>query len=242
MALASLAFVALPTFAAHPNTLQNPAAKHPSVFAQEHPRAVNQKLVPAATAATSCVGSTTANMVISATEGVQNDSDSGMVGYWALDKFVRIIKVYNTGPDQWCVTETFNGSFAAAAGQVSPGNTCSPSCLLTGDEVGHFTGNVLIFITGQLDVSNPTVWPVRGNVNGGGYVDYQCDMSGNCPGYQDWTKQYFNTKDINFTFAENIWRFAYSGHDAPTTPDAGTPDGTWVNAYNGNSGDIVDRD
>src|SRR5260221_8520082 len=243
VALASLAVGALPTFAAYPSTVQRSLAKHPSVFAQEHPRGKASKTGASIAAInTACAGTSAGNLVISATEKVKNDSDSGVAGYWALDAFTRTIKVWNIGPDQWCATVTYQGTFAAQAGQITPGNTCpAPGCKLTGDEVGPFNGSAHVLITGQLYASDPVNWPLRGQVNALTPVDYQCDMTGNCPGYVPWTDKYFNT-GAGFSFNEDVWGWTYTGHDAPTAPDPNKPDGVWHNFYSGNSGDILDVD
>jgi hypothetical protein len=242
VALVSLAFVALPAFAAHPNVAQKPTATHPSVFAQEHPRGKASKTaVSIAAINTTCAGANTGNLVINVVEKVKNDVDSGQMGNWALDAFTRTIKVWNVGPDQWCASIPYTGTFAAQAGQLSPGHTSSTGGTLTGDEVGPFNGSAHILITGQLYVSDTTNWPLKGNVRGGAVVDYACDMAGNCPGYVSWASKYFNTSDANFAFNTDVWGWTYTGHDC-CLPDAGKADGVWRNFYSGNSGDILDVD
>lgn len=94
-------------------------------------------------------------------------------------------------------------------------------------------------LSGQLDISDPTNWPVTGLVNGGNVVNYQCDSSGNCPGYVSFVAQYFAS---GVTYTEPQWGWKYTGVDKPSAPDHGTPDGVWVNAATGDSGDILDVD
>ncbi|HEV2582057.1 MAG TPA: hypothetical protein VGT44_14470 [Ktedonobacteraceae bacterium] len=191
-----------------------------------------------------CTGAVKGNMLINVTEKVVNDGDSGQAGnYWAYDTFSRTIQVWNVGSDSYCALVNYAGTFAAVAGQKSPGTVGSNGGILTGDEVGTIKGGYHMLITASLDVSAPATWPLVGKVNGGNAVDYQCVIavngSENCPGFVDWTAQYFSTGG---SYNEDLWGWTYVGKDAPTAPDAGTADGVWHNFYSGNSGDILDVD
>lgn len=247
VALVSLVWI-IPTFAANTH-VQHSVSSHPrSVFALEHQvgRAGTQPAIAALTL--SCgTNAVKGNMLINVTEKVINDADSGQAGnYWALDAFFRTIKVWNVGSDSYCAVVNYTGTFAAQAGQKSPGTTATTGGILTGDEIGTFKGGYVAQITGPLDVTDPGNWPLAGKVNLGNPVNYQCviasDGSANCPGVVDWTTKYFDTGNLSFSFNENPWGWTYIGKDAPTAPDAGTPDGVWRNFSTGNSGDILDVD
>ena len=193
----------------------------------------------------SCPGASAGNLVISITEKVTNDADSGLTNYWALDTYTRTIKLWNTGPDSYCGIVAYSGTFKAQSGQQSPGSTSQTGGILTGDEGGTWTGQIQDTITGQLDITAPSTWPIRGKVNGGNAVDYGCtgftpqtfDIS--CPGYVNWIAQYFAP---GYTLNEPQWGFKYVGKDQPPAPDAGTSDGIWIDAATGVSGDILDVD
>lgn len=248
-ALLALAVFA-PAFAAHPQIQSSQKVSHPvSHFKLEHRHGVARATASTSALTFSCTsaGATSGNLVINVTEKIKNDADSGQAGnYWALDTFTRTIKVWNVGSNHWCAVLNYNGTFAAQAGQKSPGTTGNTGGILTGDEVGTIKGGAQFDITGPLDVSNVAVWPLKGNVNGGTVVDYGCainpDGSTNgCPGYVDWTQQYFDQSG-SFTINENPWGWTYVGHDVSTAPDANKPDGVWHNFSTGNSGDILDVD
>ncbi len=162
---------------------------------------------------------TVGSPVVNVTEKVKNDADSGIAGnYWALDALERHITVWQTTTaGTYCAVVRDEGSFNTLAGQKSPGNTAT----LTGSERGEISGGYTATITGTL-LTTPS-WKTHGEV---GTVNYQCDASGNCPGYVSWPGQYFAS---GFSFDQPWWGWIYRGGKF----------GTWVNAVSGNSGDIV---
>ena len=180
-------------------------------------------------------GAVNGNQVISVTESLSNDADSGEAGnYWAFDSEKRSITIWNVGPDQYCaIVNYYDANFKAIAGQTSPGNGGT----LSGEEYGSFSGSARFTITGQLDVSDPAHWPTAGKVNGGATINYACDVLGNCPGYVSFVAKYFSGSP---TVDEPQWGWSYVGLDSGTQHP--TSAGTWVNAYTGNSGDILDTD
>jgi hypothetical protein len=243
----ALVVVFMPSFAASART-NSPVSRGPSVLKLEH-QVGKPGAQPTSNAFKfTCPGANKGNLLVNVTESVINDADSGQAGnYWALDAFSRTIKVWNVGSDTYCAVVQYNGTFAAQPGQKSPGSVGSNGGILTGDEVGTIKGGYEAQITGPLDVSDPTNWPLVGKVNQGNAVDYQCvinpDGSDNgCPGAIDWTSKYFDQSSQSFSFNENPWGWTYVGHDKAGTPDAGKADGVWVNASTGNSGDILDVD
>jgi len=155
--------------------------------------------------------------VINVVEKVLNDADSAVGGtYWALDNVTRQIQVWQTGPDTFCATVQYEGSFTTFAGN-SPSGLSTVSADITGTIHGGYTA------TFEGTLSNPDGTATHGNI---GTVDYQCDPNGNCPGYVDWVGMYFPGYS---NFAQPWWGWIYR------TPH----NGTWVNASSGNSGDIT---
>jgi len=157
--------------------------------------------------------------VVNVVQKVVNDVDSGQAGnYWAFDNLNRQIQVWATNSSgEYCAEVSYQGKFDGQAEQISPGNTG----ILDGSEDGTFQGGYNATITGTL-LSNP-LWQTRGSV---GTTDYNCDLSGNCPGYVSWIGQYFNS---GYNFLYNWWGWIYHGGN----------NGTWVNSSDGNSGDIT---
>jgi len=247
VALSSLALI-VPTLAARSNA-HKLAAGPQSIFALEHRHGSPVGKAAVSALSFSCSGAVAGNRLINVTEKVINDADSGQAGnYWGLDAFSRTIQVWNTGPDSYCAVVKYKGTFAAQAGQQSPGSTSTTGGTLSGDEVGTINGGYQALITGALSVSDPANWPLAGKVNGGNAVDYQCviagDGSATCPGSVDWTTKYFDTSNaqVSFSFSQPSWGWTYVGKDKASAPDAGKSDGVWVNASTGNSGDILDSD
>jgi len=156
-------------------------------------------------------------MVINVTYQVVNDVDSGTGGNnWAFDDYVRQIQVRETGAGTYCAVVRYKGSFTTIAG-TSPGSTGTVSDGIT----GTFEGGYRATITGAL-ASSP-LWPTRSSL---GTVDYDCDPSGDCPGYVSWVATFFSS---GASFSYDWWGWIYH---------AGAH-GTWVNSLV-NAGDITD--
>lgn len=157
--------------------------------------------------------------IISVAQNIKNSADSGQAGnYWALDDFSRTIQVWATSnPDTYCAVVSYKGNFAGIAGQTSPGNTS----VLTGKERGPIHGGYRAIITGSL-LAQP-LWQTNGNV---GKFDYQCDVTGNCPGSVNWVTQYFGA---DYTFSYNWWGWIYRAAGG----------NFWINSSDGNQGDII---
>lgn len=245
----AVAFLVIPAMAAptHPTAGHSgvAAAKAPPLFTLEHrhgAKASGRYGADDNQFQFSCAshGAVHGNQIIDVTEAVANDADSGEAGnYWAFDQAHRSITIWNVGPNQYCALVNYNRStFQAIAGQRSPGN----GGILSGEEYGSFAGSAVFTISGQLDVSNPAVWPTEGRVNGGVAIDYHCDVNGNCPGYVSFLAQYFNAADPGFSYDEPQWGWMYTGLDSGSGGKHPASAGVWVNAYSGNSGDILDTD
>ena len=238
LAVASLLLGAILFFAPRPSSAHatQPHAARPNVFALEHShgrRAAGAAGLAQSSFTFSC-NQPNGRRIINVTESITNDVDSGQAGnYWAYDTVNRRIQVWNIGPDMFCATVAYYSStFQAVAGQTSPG----AGGTLTGDELGSFAGGYQTTnFTAQLDISNPAVWGASGKVNSGLPINYQCDINGNCPGFVDWSSQYF-TNISGFDLAS--WGWKYKGKDSQDSSSTGI----WINASTGNSGDILDVD
>lgn len=191
-------------------TAQSAAATVPEVAALrlDHGQELN---------AARCNG--TGSPVINASQKIVNTADSGEAGnYWAYDEFARTIQVWATGEENtYCAIVKYHGNFRGVAGQTSPGNTG----VLSGNERGTMQGGYAATITGT-QLATPA-WNTKGGV---GTTDYQCDISGNCPGSINWVTQYFES---DYTFAYDWWGWVYR---------AGGKN-VWINASEGNEGDII---
>lgn len=155
--------------------------------------------------------------VISVTQRVVNDADSGGAGnYWALDRYIRRIQVWRDGDGGFCAVVRYAGRFDALEGETSPGGTET----LTGDEDGTFQGGYRANIVGTM--RNTPAWSTHGAL---GQTDYECGPSGACPGAVNWLDQYF---EPGWDFQFDWWGWVYR---------AGRY-GTWINSGDGNSGDI----
>lgn len=156
--------------------------------------------------------------VVNVVQKVVNDVDSGLSGYWAFDSLNRQIQVWATSTaGKYCAEVSYQGQFDAQAGQVSPGDQAQ---VITGGEDGTFQGGYRAIITGSL-LSTP-LWKTNGSV---GVTDYNCDLTGVCPGFVSWPGQYFNP---GYGFSYDWWGWIY--HNGSHT---------WVNASTGNSGDVL---
>ena len=180
----------------------------------------------------SACGSNLGRPVIDVNQRVQNDSDSGVANnYWAFDYFTRRITVWETvAPEQasgsgtYCAIVSYSGNFYTIPGQVGPGNDPVGAKIdtATNEPVhGSFSGGSRFTITGSL-ISSPA-WTTHGYV---GTTNYQCDINANCPGYISWIDQYFASGN-SFTYGWWGWKYDAGSH------------GTWINAQDGNSGNIL---
>ena len=160
---------------------------------------------------------TTGKAVVNVTEKIINDADSGFAGYWAMDQYTRHIKVWQTGTNTFCADLSYDGTFNAFAGKTGPAGTGT-----IGSNVdGNFSGG---YRSTQFTGTFAPTWSTSGSV---GTVDYQCDMNGNCSNLVDWTSKYFSSTS-GFYLAWWGWTYKANGHH-----------GTWINAVNGNSGNIL---
>lgn len=159
-----------------------------------------------------------AKKIIDVTQKILNDVDSGVAGNnWAFDNFERQIQVWKLSDNTFCAITHYDGHFVTVAGP-SPGGTNTVTAGIKGDIEGGYRTTLF---TGTL-LSSPTK-PTHGDI---GVFDYQCDISGTCPGFVDWTTLYFSSTS-GFDLAWWGWQYHAGKH------------GSWINAIDGNSGDIT---
>lgn len=172
----------------------------------------------------SACGEKLGDPVINVSQKVQNDVDSGFAGnYWAFDYYTRNIKVWEiTTPGEgtsgiYCAIVVYNGKFYAVPGQIGPGNNPVGALINTPTDApvnGNMSGGYRDIITGNLRTTPINGWPINGNV---GTTNYQCNLSGICPGIISWRDTYFSSFSLT---DEPWWGWQYKGGSH----------GTWVNA------------
>jgi hypothetical protein len=157
--------------------------------------------------------------VINVNFTILNTVDSGEAGnYWAYDTINRSVQVWQQTNGSFCAEIRDKGKFDSQLNQESPGDTG----LLSGDEDGTFQGGYVLNVTSTL-----LDWPTqatRGNI---GVFDYNCDLSGTCPGYENWLSWYFSSytgSDYSYMW----WGWVYHNRS-----------NTWVNSSDGNAGDVI---
>lgn len=160
--------------------------------------------------------------VVNVVQKVVNSVDSGTTRpVWAFDDYVRQIQVVDTGSG-FCATVKYQGSFTSVAGD-SPGAAYTARTIGDG-VVGTFEGGyVSTLFTGTLKPDVRT----KGSI---GIFDYQCDTSGNCPGFVSWPSLFFDSL-AGFDIGA-WWGWVYHAGN----------NGSWQNACpacGGNSGDIT---
>ncbi|TBR26429.1 MAG: hypothetical protein EPO63_00200 [Candidatus Nitrosotenuis sp.] len=157
-----------------------------------------------------------AKKIIQVTQKVLNSVDSGVAGNnWAQDSYIRHIQVWQLSDGSFCAILKYEGHFVTFSGP-SPAGTSTVDAGVKGTfDGGYVTTN----FTGTL---SPTV-PTHGSI---GSFDYQCDVSGNCPGFVNWIDLYFADTD-GFDLTWWGWKYHAGKH------------GSWVNSIDGNFGDIT---
>ncbi len=155
--------------------------------------------------------------VINVTQKIVHTVDSGEAGNnWAYDDLNRQIQVWQQSDNTYCALIDNQGKFDSQPGQASPGNTGT----LTGKEDGTFKGGYRAVIVGSLKAS--PAYKTHGSI---GTFDFQCDLSGNCPGYVNWVDSYFSP-GYQFSYQWWGWQYQYKNK-------------VWTNSSDGNTGDIL---
>jgi hypothetical protein len=148
-----------------------------------------------------------------------NDYDSAVGGNaWANDTINRQLQIFAVGTGSYCAVVTDQGSFVTFAG-ASPQGTGTVGYGITGKIKGGYTTSPF---TGRF---NAGTLPTSGNL---GTFDLQCTNAYTCPGAHPSFLSYFDGPD-SIAWSQPTWAWSY------TT----AKNGTWLNAYTGNTGDIT---
>ena len=154
-------------------------------------------------------------LAVDATFKVSNDPDSGNVGAWAADAFSRHVQIWQAADGSYCAKADDTGTFTSygAPSGISPNSGASLPEVVTGSFTGYTYGTV----TGGIL-----------NAGAGAPADLDCSSAGtSCSTISYWVKHYFgDTATYNFGSG---WSWTYGGG----------ANGTWVDAWNANTGDIV---
>lgn len=156
--------------------------------------------------------------VVDVVREVTNGLDTGTCRPWAEDTFRQHIQVWETAGGSFCAVVTYVGAFDAFEGAPSP-ERCEP---LSGEEEGPFEGGLRLSFDGEFA---PGGTAPRGSL---GTVDQGCSRTtASCDfaSATGWIDDYFD--DVE-NLSVSWWGFVYRGGEC----------GTWVNAVDGNCGDV----
>lgn len=167
---------------------------------------------------------------------VQNDEDSGIGSYWALDHFNEHLKVWKLADGSFYAIKKFDGIFAAPQGAMDPGTGTRTQ---NESSFGDITGGYVAILNGTFA---PGTHPTSGNIGTFNYDGTTSDVllgtystQTGAPNPYDWTTTYFSTQS---GFTETHWGWTYT-----LDPEfqSSTSVNQWCN-YNdvdgGNSGNI----
>lgn len=166
---------------------------------------------------------------------VQNDEDSGVGSYWALDHLNEHLKVWKLADGSFYAIKKFDGIFAAPQGALDPG---TGTRVQNESSFGDITGGYVAVLNGTFA---PGTNPVNGNIGTFNYDGTTSDIllgasnSNGAPNPYDWTIAYFSTQS---GFTETHWGWSYT-----LDPEfqSSTSVNQWCNYNNidgGNSGNI----
>lgn len=167
---------------------------------------------------------------------VQNDEDSGIGSYWALDHLNEHLKVWKLADGSFYAIKKFDGIFATPQGALDPGTGTHTQ---NESSFGDITGGYVAILNGTF---TPGIHPTSGNIgtfNYGGTTSAILLGASNDQGPPtpyDWTTAYFSTQS---GFTETHWGWTYT-----LDPEfqSSTSVNQWCNynaADGGNSGNIM---
>ena len=164
-----------------------------------------------------------AKLRINIVYNVRNDEDSGNVGYWALDSYLKTVQVWMTPSNGCYAIATYVGQWQTVAGAKSPGAGAKEGR----DASGVFLGGYIATFT--CTSCTPTKGYVGSFDFGGTRADILKGTYGNgqtgAPHPFDYLATYF-TGVSGFTYVNWGWTYFYRNQ-------------TWRNLSSGTSGDIV---
>lgn len=172
----------------------------------------------------SCNPAANGKAVVNVVMQVKNDADSGFAGYWALDHYAKMVRIFPTATSgTYCVVATYNGGFTTVAGNSPNDSTVEIPAGINGRMSGGYVG----MITGATLIPHPA----KKTFGSLGTLDYGCaiDASGNVGSSctrPDWIGWYFSPEG---SFSYVWWGWKYST----------VRNGSWINAQAGSSGNIV---
>ncbi len=155
---------------------------------------------------------------------VVNDEDSGTVGYWALDDYVKTVQVWlePDGKTYYAVAK-YVGTWNTFAGALSPGSGTNESSDATGSMFGGyaatFTANGVTCKNGNLGTFD--LGGTQSDIMLGTYGKGQ---NGNPNAYSYVSSCFSNA--ANFNYLGWGWSYNYRGQE-------------WVDTQSGISGDII---
>ena len=157
-------------------------------------------------------------LVVDVTQQISNDPDSGNFGGdWALDNFSRHIQVWAES-DHYCVQADDSGTFTTFGG--ANGKSPQSGAALPEVVTGTMTGSTHGEITGA-SLGDAGSWGYTGTAPAQDCGAADCSMT------DLWVNNYFSGG--NYDYGASGWGWTYDGG----------ANGTWINAANGSSGDIV---
>lgn len=166
----------------------------------------------------------------------QNDEDSGIGSYWALDHFKEHLKVWKLADGSFYAIKKYDGIFVAPQGAMDPGTGIHPQ---NESSFGDIVGGYVAVFNGTF---TPGTNPTNGNIGMFNYGGTTSDVllgtyssQTGAPNPYDWTSSYFSTTS---GFDEIHWGWSYTL--GPQFQSSNTVN-QWCN-YNdvdgGNSGNI----
>lgn len=166
----------------------------------------------------------------------QNDEDSGIGSYWALDNFKEHLKVWKLVDGSFYAVKKYDGIFAAPQGAMDPGTGTHPQ---NETSFGDITGGYVAVFNGTFA---PYANPTNGNIGTFNYGGTTSDVLRGTYGSQtgaphpyDWTSAYFTATS---GFDQTHWGWSYTLD--PQFQSSSTSN-QWCNyngADGGNSGNI----
>jgi hypothetical protein len=172
------------------------------------------------------------NIVYKITNSVDSGTGTNDSGapWWATIDYVAQVQVVELGPNEFCATVKDQGSFETVGGD-GPGCANDASCGQPEDQVE--AGVIGTVHGGDTENFTGTFTPGGNRTKGSiGTFDHNCDPStpgGDCDGagVTRWLGLYFTgATDFNF---DEWWGWVYHAGN----------NGTWVNAIDGNDGNIT---
>jgi hypothetical protein len=173
-------------------------------------------------------------LVINVQYTVINDEASGLAGYWALEHYTMHLTIYLMPNGTYAAFSYYDGVFVTPQGAISPGTSAATE---TETGFGNLDGCKLTTFTAT---SMNTGTQLKGSLGTKNYGGTTADVLKGTPGNGQtgasaifsWSTYYF-TSDAQVAVPR--WIFTYTLDRIFSSASAKV----WVNAYSGNSGDIV---